>query len=38
MGDLQHLDATLASFAREETGLRLRLGQLLEVIWARRGL
>jgi hypothetical protein len=32
MGDLQHLDATLASFARGETALRLRLGQLLEVI------
>ena len=32
MGGLQHLDATLASLAREETALRLRLGQLLEVI------
>jgi hypothetical protein len=32
MGDLQHLDATLASLAREQTALRLRLGQLLEVI------
>jgi hypothetical protein len=32
LGDLQHLDATLASRAREETALRLRLGQLLEVI------
>jgi hypothetical protein len=32
MGDLQHLDATLASLARGETALRLRLGQLLEVI------
>jgi hypothetical protein len=29
---LQHLDATLASLAREEMALRLRLGQLLEVI------
>src|SRR6188474_1918562 len=32
MEGLQHLDATLASLAREETALRLRLGQLLEVI------
>jgi hypothetical protein len=32
MGNLQHLDAALASLAREETALRLRLGQLLEVI------
>jgi hypothetical protein len=31
-GELEHLDATLVSLAREETGLRLRLGQLLEVI------
>ena len=31
-GDLQHIDATLASLARDEAALRLRLGQLLEVI------
>jgi hypothetical protein len=32
MGSLEHIDANLASLAREETALRLRLGQLLEVI------
>jgi hypothetical protein len=32
MGGPQHLDATLAALAGEETVLRLRLGQLLEVI------
>jgi hypothetical protein len=31
MGDLERLDDTLASLARGETALRLRLGQLLEV-------
>jgi hypothetical protein len=31
-GDLEHLDAILVSLAREEAGLRLRLGQLLEVM------
>src|SRR5688572_10744976 len=31
-GDIERLDATLALLAREETALRLRLGQLLEVI------
>src|SRR5262245_53502117 len=29
---IQRLDTRLASLAREDTGLRLRLGQLLEVI------
>jgi HNH endonuclease len=32
MGGIEQLDATVASLAREETALRLRLGQLLEVI------
>jgi hypothetical protein len=32
MGDIERLDATLASLAREEGALRLRLGQLLEVL------
>src|SRR5690606_31773642 len=32
MGAIERLDATLASLAGEETALRLRLGQLLEVI------
>jgi hypothetical protein len=32
MGDLQQMDASLASLAREDAVLRLRLGQLLEVI------
>ena len=31
-GNLQSVDATLAELAREATALRLRLGQLLEVI------
>src|SRR5688572_10992902 len=31
-GDIERLDATLASLAREEGALRLRLGQLLEVL------
>src|SRR3954469_25766690 len=32
MGDLERLDETLASLARGEAALRLRLGQLLEVV------
>ena len=32
VGDIERLDATLASLAREEGALRLRLGQLLEVM------
>src|SRR3954462_14504123 len=32
LGDVERLDATFASLAREETALRLRLGQLLEVV------
>src|SRR5688572_8890238 len=31
-GDIERLDATLASHAREECALRLRLGQLLEIL------
>src|SRR5688572_17596089 len=31
-GDIERLDATLASFARKESALRLRLGQLLEAL------
>ncbi len=32
LGDLERLDARLASLAQAETGLRLRLGQVLEVL------
>src|SRR3954470_24542948 len=32
LGDLERLDETLASLAGRETSLRLRLGQLLEVV------
>ena len=32
LGSIEHLDATLASLAREEGALRLRLGQVLEVL------
>src|SRR5687767_12395501 len=32
MGDIERLDEELASHAREECALRLRLGQLLEVL------
>jgi len=32
MGEVERLDTTLASLAREEGALRLRLGQLLEVL------
>jgi hypothetical protein len=31
-GDIEHIDATLASLARQEGALRLRLGQLLEML------
>src|SRR5215510_5468048 len=32
VGDIERLDSTLASLAREDVALRLRLGQLLEVL------
>ena len=32
MGDIERLDATLAALAKENSALRLRMGQLLEVI------
>jgi hypothetical protein len=32
MGEVERLDALLASFAPAETGLRLRLGQVLEAL------
>jgi hypothetical protein len=32
LGEVERLDARLASLAREEAGLRLRLGQVLEVL------
>lgn len=37
MGALEQLDAQLVSVAREEAGLRLRLGQVLEVMNRRAG-
>src|SRR5688572_17875607 len=32
LGEIERLDTTLASLSREEGALRLRLGQLLEVL------